>query len=58
MNSNYGKNETEKKIKAANSKTSKYTTRICLTFLKTCFQWDIIKEHVLHQFQDRNKALK
>ncbi|MGN0158802.1 MAG: transglycosylase domain-containing protein [Brotaphodocola sp.] len=37
MNSNYGKNETEKKIKAANSKTSKYTTRICLTFLKTCF---------------------
>ena len=37
MNSNYGKNETEKKIKAANSKSGKYTTRICLTFLKTCF---------------------
>lgn len=37
MNSNYGKNETEKKIKAANSKTGKYTTRICLTCFKTCF---------------------
>lgn len=36
MNSNYGKNETEKKIKAANSKAGKYTTKICLTFLKTC----------------------
>ena len=37
MNSNYGKNATEKKIQAANSKAGKYTTRICLTFLKTGF---------------------
>lgn len=36
MNSNYGKNETEKKIKAVNSKAGKYTTRVCLTFMKTC----------------------
>ncbi len=34
---NYGKNATEKKIKAANSKNRKYTTRVFLTFLKTCF---------------------
>lgn len=37
MNSNYGKHATDKKIEAAESKTSKYTTRICLTFLKTGF---------------------
>lgn len=34
---NYGKNATEKKITAANSKAGKYTTRIFLTFFKTCF---------------------
>lgn len=34
---NYGKNATEKKIKAANSKAGKYTARIFLTFFKTCF---------------------
>lgn len=36
MNSNYGRNETEKKIKSASSKAGKYTTRIFLTFVKTC----------------------
>lgn len=34
---NYGKNATTKKIKAANSKSSKYTARVFLTFFKTCF---------------------
>lgn len=34
---NYGKNATEKKIKTANSKAGKYTTRVFLTFFKTCF---------------------
>ncbi|MDD3252477.1 MAG: transglycosylase domain-containing protein [Lachnospiraceae bacterium] len=34
---NYGKQATEKKIQAADSKARKYTTRIFLTFLKTCF---------------------
>lgn len=34
---NYGKNATEKKIQAASSKSRKYTTRVFLTFLKTCF---------------------
>lgn len=37
MNSNYGKHATEKKIQAAGSKAGKYTTRICLSFLKTGF---------------------
>ena len=34
---NYGKTATEKKIAAAGSSRSKYTTRIVLTFFKTCF---------------------
>ena len=34
---NYGKKATEKKIKAASSRTGKYTARIFLTFFKTCF---------------------
>lgn len=34
---NYGKQATEKKIKAANSNSRKYTTRIFLTVFKTCF---------------------
>lgn len=34
---NYGKTATEKKIAAAGSSRSKYTTRIVLTFIKTCF---------------------
>lgn len=34
---NYGKHAIEKKLKAANSKTGKYKTRIFLTFFKTCF---------------------
>lgn len=38
---NYGKIATEKKLKAADSKAKKYTTRIFLTFLKTCFIFSI-----------------
>lgn len=34
---NYGKHETEKKIKSVNSKAKKYTTRVFLTFLKSLF---------------------
>ncbi len=37
MNLNYGKEATEKRIAAANSNGRKYTTRIVLTFFKTCF---------------------
>ena len=33
---NYGKKATEKKIKAAGSRSRKYTTRVFLTFFKTC----------------------
>ncbi|MDO4268383.1 MAG: transglycosylase domain-containing protein [Eubacteriales bacterium] len=33
---NYGRTATENKIKAAGSKTKKYTTRVFLTFFKTC----------------------
>lgn len=33
---NYGKQATETKIKAAGSNTKKYTTRVFLTFVKTC----------------------
>lgn len=34
---NYGKQATEKKIKAMGSKSRKYSTKIFLTFFKTCF---------------------
>ncbi len=33
---NYGKNATEKKLKAASSKNGKYAARVFLTFFKTC----------------------
>ena len=34
---NYGKHETEKKIKSVNSKAKKYTSRVFLAFLKSLF---------------------
>lgn len=34
---NYGKKETERKIRSANSKTKKYSTKVGLTLLKTVF---------------------
>ncbi|MGL5437175.1 MAG: transglycosylase domain-containing protein [Lachnospiraceae bacterium] len=34
---NYGKQATERKLKAANSNSSKYTTKLFLTFFKVCF---------------------
>lgn len=34
---NYGRNATEKKIKAASSNAEKYTSRIALTLFKACF---------------------
>lgn len=34
---NYGKQETERKIKSANSKARKYTTKVFLAFLKSLF---------------------
>lgn len=34
---NYGKQATQKKLKALNSKSKKYSTKIFLTFFKTCF---------------------
>ena len=33
---NYGKDATEKRLQAANSRSDKYRSRIFLTFLKTC----------------------
>ena len=34
---NYGKQSTERKIKSANSKARKYTTKVFLAFLKSLF---------------------
>lgn len=33
---NYGKDATEKRLQAANSRSDKYRSRIFLTFIKTC----------------------
>ena len=33
---NYGKDATEKRLQAANSRSNKYRSRIFLTFIKTC----------------------
>ena len=33
---NYGKDATEKRLQAVNSRSRKYRSRIFLTFLKTC----------------------